>query len=101
MASLRDELGVTATNITALVDALEKDQLVVRKAHPSDRRATIIEITEKATKELSKGCAIYREKVAEIFSVLSESERKELLRMMDALKNKLEEQSNKDTELSL
>lgn len=101
MAALRDELGVTATNITALVDALEKDHLVMRKAHPNDRRATIIEITEKATNELAKGCAIYREKVAEVFSVLNESERKELLRMMEALKSKLEEQSNKEAELSL
>src|ERR1700742_369456 len=29
MAELRDQMGVTATNITALVDALEKDGLVV------------------------------------------------------------------------
>ncbi len=90
MASLRDEMGVTATNITALVDALEKDDLVARKAHPTDRRATIIEITAKATKELSQGCSIYREKVAELFSCLNESDRKELLRIMETLQVKLD-----------
>ncbi len=39
MSDLKKELGVTATNITALVDALEEDGLVVRRAHPKDRRA--------------------------------------------------------------
>src|SRR5689334_8621548 len=42
MCDLKDQLGVTATNVTALIDALEKDELVARKAHPSDRRATLI-----------------------------------------------------------
>src|ERR1700740_3345061 len=34
MCELKDELGVTATNITALVDTLEEDGLVIRKPHP-------------------------------------------------------------------
>src|SRR5262249_23209003 len=62
MAELRDQLGVTATNITALVDGLESEGLVVRKPHPTDRRATVIEITNKASKELAQGCAGFRER---------------------------------------
>jgi DNA-binding MarR family transcriptional regulator len=34
MSELKKELGVTATNVTALVDSLEKDGLVVRRRHP-------------------------------------------------------------------
>src|SRR5271154_6420208 len=37
MSDLKEELGVTATNITALIDSLEKDGLVVRREHPMDR----------------------------------------------------------------
>jgi DNA-binding MarR family transcriptional regulator len=90
MSDLKTELGVTATNITALVDALEKDGLVTRKQHPSDRRATIIEITSKATSEVSQGCGAFRERVAELFNVLSETERKDLLRMIETLRSHLD-----------
>jgi len=90
MSDLKTKLGVTATNITALIDALEADGIVVRKPHPTDRRATIIELTEKAKREMTQSCSSYRERVAEVFSSLSETDRKELLRMMGTLKEHLE-----------
>jgi DNA-binding MarR family transcriptional regulator len=40
-------LRVTPRNVTGLVDALEADGLVARSAHPSDRRATLVTLTEK------------------------------------------------------
>ncbi|HVJ63647.1 MAG TPA: MarR family transcriptional regulator [Bdellovibrionota bacterium] len=90
MSALRDQLGVTATNITALIDALEKDELVARKSHPTDRRATIIEITPQAAQML-QGCGAFRQRVGELFSALSEEERSEMLRMMSILRSKLGE----------
>jgi len=42
-------LRVTPRNVTGLVDALEADGIVVRKAHPSDRRATLVSLTDKGT----------------------------------------------------
>lgn len=90
MSDLKTELGVTATNITALVDALEADGLVVRKQHPNDRRATLIEITPQALTEVTQGCGAFRERVAELFCVLSESERKDLLRMIETLRAHLD-----------
>ena len=47
MSSISDELGVTRRNVTALVDALEEEGLVRRKPHPTDRRATVIEMTDR------------------------------------------------------
>ena len=44
MSELKKELGVTATNVTALVDSLEKDGLVVRTRHPTDRRAEVVKM---------------------------------------------------------
>jgi len=74
MSELKEELGVTATNVTALVDSLEKDGLVKRKRHPTDRRATVIELTGKVMTELSPRCTEYKEQVAELFSGLNERE---------------------------
>lgn len=40
-------LNVTLRNVTALVDALEKDGFVLRKDHPTDRRAIVLDLSEK------------------------------------------------------
>ncbi|HLF79791.1 MAG TPA: MarR family transcriptional regulator [Dehalococcoidia bacterium] len=40
------ELGVSRTNITNLIDGLERDGLVVRVANPSDRRVSHAQLTE-------------------------------------------------------
>jgi DNA-binding MarR family transcriptional regulator len=45
--ALSRALRVTPRNITGLVDALEVDSLVARSAHPTDRRATVVALTEK------------------------------------------------------
>jgi DNA-binding MarR family transcriptional regulator len=47
MRELASGLGITARNMTAMVDALEDAGLVVRRPHPTDRRATLIELTTK------------------------------------------------------
>jgi DNA-binding MarR family transcriptional regulator len=49
MRTLADELGLSPRNMTALVDSLEAEGLVRRKPHPTDRRATVIELTEDGT----------------------------------------------------
>jgi len=45
MKALADELGLTPRNMTALVDAMEQEGLVARRAHPTDRRAVLVELT--------------------------------------------------------
>ncbi len=47
--ALSRALRVTPRNITGLVDALEADGLVSRKAHPTDRRATLVTLTADGT----------------------------------------------------
>lgn len=85
MSDLKEELGVTATNITALVDSLEKDGLAVRKPHPKDRRATMIELSPKAKRELALGCTAHKERVAELFAGLSDAECREFTRTLEKL----------------
>jgi DNA-binding MarR family transcriptional regulator len=42
-------LRVTPRNVTGLIDGLEADGFVARTVHPSDRRATLVALTEKGT----------------------------------------------------
>lgn len=89
MSDLRDSLGVTATNITALVDALETDGLVERLPHPTDRRATLIQLTPKAHKTISFGCTQFKDKVAELFSDFSPVEQERLFGLLLKMRNGL------------
>lgn len=85
MSSLRDELGVTARSVTALVDALESDDLVRRVPHPTDRRATIIELTDGGRRTIEGQFEAHAERAAEVFMRLDESDQRELLRLMRLL----------------
>ncbi|OZM82877.1 MarR family winged helix-turn-helix transcriptional regulator [Pseudonocardia sp. MH-G8] len=45
--TLAEALGVTARNITGIVDALVETGFVTREAHPTDRRATLVTPTAR------------------------------------------------------
>ena len=89
MSSISDELGVTRRNITALVDALEEEGLVRRKPHPTDRRATVIELTPKGFETTESMYEGHREAVAELFTDLSEEDLSELVRLLGSLREAL------------
>jgi len=90
MSDLRDELGVTATNITALVDALETDGMVEREPHPTDRRVTLIKLTTKAHEKISFGCTDFKDKVSSLFSDFTADEQAEFFRLLMKMKAALE-----------
>ena len=47
--ALARTLNVTPRNVTGLVDALEANGFVDRRPHPTDRRATLVTLTELGT----------------------------------------------------
>jgi DNA-binding MarR family transcriptional regulator len=89
MSSISDELGVTRRNVTALVDALEEEGLVRRKPHPTDRRATVIEMTGRGERTMERMYDEHRAAVAELFAELEEQDQRELSRMLGALREAL------------
>src|ERR687889_894887 len=54
MSSISEELGVTRRNVTALVDALEEEELVRRQPHPTDRRATLLEKSGRGGRSMDR-----------------------------------------------
>lgn len=89
MSSISEELGVTRRNVTALVDALEEERLVRRKPHPTDRRATVIEMTDRGEETMDRVYDEHRAAVAELFADLDEKDRSELMRMLGVLRETL------------
>jgi DNA-binding MarR family transcriptional regulator len=70
MRDLADALGMTARNITAIVDALEQAGLVVRRPHPTDRRATVVDLTSRGQETTTETRSPSLSKVATAFNTL-------------------------------
>jgi len=52
--AIASALGVSARNVSGLVDALESDGFVRRAAHPSDRRAVLVELTARSSEFMTR-----------------------------------------------
>jgi DNA-binding MarR family transcriptional regulator len=74
MRNLGDQLGVSPRNMTAMVDALEDAGLVVRQPHPTDRRATLVELTASGRHEADQVLGPRLEAMAELFEGFSAAE---------------------------
>lgn len=68
---LADALRVTARNVTGLVDGLEETGYVTREAHPVDRRATLVTLTDHGTAVMTKMQREQREFARLLFADLS------------------------------
>jgi len=72
---LADALGVTPRNVTGLVDALEQTGFVRRGAHPDDRRATLVELTDLGREVMGEMQQGQAEFAGLLFADLSERQR--------------------------
>jgi DNA-binding MarR family transcriptional regulator len=77
MRDLGAQLGATPRNMTAIVDALEQTGLVVRQPHPTDRRATLIELSPAGAEAAADAIGPQLDAIADIFAELSPVERQQ------------------------
>ncbi len=84
--SLGNMLLVNRSNITGLVDRMEKARLVRRTADPEDRRVNYVEITKEGKEILKRAHITYYERVEEIMSGLDYSV---LSSLMESIRNQL------------
>jgi DNA-binding MarR family transcriptional regulator len=78
MIDLAGTLGVSGRAITPLVDALQADDLVVRRVDPADRRAFRLELTTAGAAQVDAIKALQQSVSEEILGVLSADERDQL-----------------------
>jgi DNA-binding MarR family transcriptional regulator len=89
MTALREPLGITARSVTALVDGLESEGLVARSPHPTDRRSTIVDLTDAGREAVAGAMQLHTARSAELFSRLDEGDQAELLRIVRLLVDEL------------
>jgi DNA-binding MarR family transcriptional regulator len=85
MGDLAGRLGLTARTITTLVDALEQEGLIARQADPTDRRATLIDMTPTGFRYYASVSAGLSEMAEQIVGPLSAEERRQLLDLLSHL----------------
>ena len=92
MGEAAELLDVTPRAITRLVDSLEKEELVTRQVSPHDKRVYLISVTAKTEAKAKQMMPKHEKKMSELFSVFSDAELLEYLR----LSSKLAEHLKKD-----
>ncbi|GAA0224768.1 MarR family transcriptional regulator [Cryptosporangium japonicum] len=86
LSALSEHLRIAPRSTTEVVDGLEERGLVERRADPSDRRATLVAVTDEGR---SVGAAIMRARRTEgdkMFGALSAEDQAELARILGLLR---------------
>jgi DNA-binding MarR family transcriptional regulator len=71
---LSQALQCTPRNVTGLVDALQADGYVLREPHPSDRRATLVRLTERGIEAAAEWRRGYQDLANLLFADLGAAE---------------------------
>jgi len=81
---LGDRLSLTSGAITMLVDRLEKAGWVRRRAHPSDRRYVLVELSEQALARTPAGLGAYHAEIRMIASKVPAEHREAIRSFLQA-----------------
>jgi DNA-binding MarR family transcriptional regulator len=88
MADLASALDVTPRNVTTLVDGLEREGVVQRRPHPTDRRATVIELTDSSQGAVERSME-HEAAIGELFESLTPVDRATLIRLIGDLASQM------------
>lgn len=86
MSELSSRLMVTGGNVTGLTDELQREGLVVREAHPADRRAWIVRLTAKGRRAFETMAREHEQWILELFAGLNRSEMQQLHALLGKLR---------------
>lgn len=83
MRALSDAVGVSPRTITGLTDALEADGWVERRAHPTDRRATLVALTPAAETAFARLLEMYSQLARDLLAGVPETDQQCALNVIE------------------
>ncbi len=83
MGDLSKLLMVSAGNVTAIVERLQKDGLLVREVLPNDRRTFIVRMTDKGAREFATMAKTHEDWLDTIFEELDNQSMESLLELLN------------------
>jgi DNA-binding MarR family transcriptional regulator len=91
MRALAQAVGVRPRTMTGLIDSLEADGWVQRRADPTDRRATIVATTPAAQQAFGSLLAQYTDLAAKLLDGIPEDDQRRALAVIDHITGHLSE----------
>ena len=91
--ALSEELLVTAGNVTGLVDRLQTQRLVTRKAAPDDARVRIVKLTAEGKRVAQREVARHERLLERVFGALDAREQQAIAGSLDRIRVALEKTS--------
>lgn len=88
-AELRDMLHLPAQTITGVLDQLQAAGLVRRSPHPSDRRSTMVELTEAGRAAIDRICPPLIDIEEDCMSGLSPAEQRQLTDLLAKVQTRI------------
>ncbi|EIV95021.1 MarR family winged helix-turn-helix transcriptional regulator [Frankia sp. QA3] len=85
LRDLADAVSVAPRTMTEMVDGLESDGLVVRRSHPTDRRAVLLALTPAGREALAVGRRRRAETVAGFTRHLTGAQRAQLVELLASI----------------
>lgn len=82
-------LLVNRSNVTGLVDRMERDGLVRREDDPGDRRVNLVAITDKGESVLTAAMADYYPMLDKVMAPLNGAERGKLMELLSRVRQRL------------
>lgn len=82
-------LLVNRSNVTGLVDRMERDGLVRREDDPGDRRVNLVAITDKGEEVLAGAMTDYYPMLDRVMAGLEQSERNRLMELLGRVRKRL------------
>jgi DNA-binding MarR family transcriptional regulator len=89
-SDLARRAAVTRATVTGLLDGLEEEGLVERRAHSSDRRRIALRLTAAGRAFIARLIPTYAPRLSAVAAGLSEKERRQFLRLLDKIQLGLE-----------
>ena len=81
-----DSMLATSGNMTVVIRNMEKKGWVTRTTCPHDKRAYLVGLTEQGCQVIEHALPLHIAKIEETFSVLTEDEQAELIRLLKKFK---------------
>lgn len=86
IGELMESILATSGNMTVVIRNMEKKGWVTRHTCPDDKRAYLVTLTDAGRQVIERALPLHIEKIQDIFSVLTEEEQKELIRLLKKFK---------------
>ena len=93
--ALVEELDISPAAVSELVSKLEKDEYVTREVDQSDKRATLIKLTDLGKARAAELADERNERFSKAFTALTDKEKDQLLKLLEKLTAEDEEEEKK------